>query len=470
MKITGMHFTPAYRCQWAFYNVPAAESHRVASHLTDKYILALDLHHVRMSQNGVVYTPKEVCDQMVQLLADLPDGASVLDPCCGRGAFLDSIVRLRPGLRVSAVDISEEIRSCQDSFPQHSIQQQDFMETSGAFDAVIGNPPYIRLQDIPMAERVRLREMFPHLRGNFDLYMAFIFKALSVLRPGGLLVFIIPRGWLTSKAGESVRDELFGKKQLQCLVDLKGVTVFREDVHVCIAVVEKDGCRDSYLKSEQLPPVWREQPFVDAGESKDQRCVRLRTGIKTLCDSVFVIRPSEVMSKTDALVTFTKRGTVYNVESAVTKRILKVSRWVEELIIFPYDDEGNIYTEETMSTRFAHAYAYLEAQKDQLDQREKGVKTYSHFYAYGRRQGLKPHRGDRLFVSDMVSSGKLDKYLAVRDVPLFRSGSWLDPGDHGDEMDLQNFRTELLEREARIELHSAPKRGGWYTVTGNSFR
>jgi adenine-specific DNA-methyltransferase len=83
--------------------------------------------------------------------------------------------------RLNAMDIS-------DRFPA--------VFKEGGFDAVVGNPPYIRVQVLqqtqPEACEYLQANYVSAAEGNFDIYVAFIERALRVIRPGGFVGYIVP--------------------------------------------------------------------------------------------------------------------------------------------------------------------------------------------------------------------------------------------------------------------------------------
>src|SRR4029077_2675729 len=60
-----------------------------------------------------------------------------------------------------------------------------FDATTVEADFVIGNPPYVRLEDIPEEIASYYRDAYPTMRGRADLYVAFFEAALRQLKHGG---------------------------------------------------------------------------------------------------------------------------------------------------------------------------------------------------------------------------------------------------------------------------------------------
>ncbi len=110
----------------------------------------------------------------------------------------------------------------------------------GGFDAVIGNPPYVKLQNfrVAHADMARfLREGRPEVdvkpytstqSGNFDLYLPFIEKGISLLNEHGRLGYIAPSLWITNEYGEALRAIVAAGRYLDRWIDFKSYQVFEE--------------------------------------------------------------------------------------------------------------------------------------------------------------------------------------------------------------------------------------------------
>src|SRR6202042_2516798 len=81
-----------------------------------------------------------------------------------------------------------------------------FEASSLEADFVIGNPPYVRLEDIPEETAALYRETFSTMRGRADLYVAFFEAALCQLRTNGVCAFICADRWMRNQYGAELRE------------------------------------------------------------------------------------------------------------------------------------------------------------------------------------------------------------------------------------------------------------------------
>lgn len=160
---------------------------------------------------GQVFTPPAVVDAMLALVANR---GRCLEPACGDGAFL---ARLPPGTLGIEID------------PRHAppgARVMDFfaLPASERFATIIGNPPYVRYQDIAPATRARLSA--EHFDGRSNLYLFFIEKCLRHLDAGGELVFITPRDFLAATSAQRLNRVLFAAGTITDFIDLGDLRVF----------------------------------------------------------------------------------------------------------------------------------------------------------------------------------------------------------------------------------------------------
>lgn len=99
---------------------------------------------------------------------------------------------------------------------------------SGGFDCVVGNPPYLFITEVLEADRKYYQSKYETVSYRFDLYGAFIEKAVkTLLRSKGLFGFIIPHTLLSNDSFQALRSLLAKNTHVYHVVDL-GPGVFQE--------------------------------------------------------------------------------------------------------------------------------------------------------------------------------------------------------------------------------------------------
>jgi hypothetical protein len=91
---------------------------------------------------------------------------------------------------------------------------------AGGFDAVIGNPPYVRPHNLPSTDKEYFWKHYPSFTHKADLYCCFIEKAERVLRRNGRLSFIVSDGWLRLNSFQELRRLLLREFTIDQLVEL----------------------------------------------------------------------------------------------------------------------------------------------------------------------------------------------------------------------------------------------------------
>lgn len=116
-----------------------------------------------------------------------------------------------------------------------------FSRGRGGFDAVIGNPPYVRIYRGALSEEdtAFFQRRFEAAHMKFDLYLLFMELGLKLIRPGGRLGLIVPDKFATSPYGEPLRKQILAN-HLVSIDDLRGRQVFPGvGVENLIPIIEK---------------------------------------------------------------------------------------------------------------------------------------------------------------------------------------------------------------------------------------
>ena len=95
----------------------------------------------------------------------------------------------------------------------------------GGFDAVIGNPPYVRQEGLGDAKEY-FQKHYKTFVPTADLYVNFIEKELGLLKKSGLFGMIVSNKWLRTAYGEPLREFLKNQATILQVVDLAGLPVF----------------------------------------------------------------------------------------------------------------------------------------------------------------------------------------------------------------------------------------------------
>lgn len=163
---------------------------------------------------GQVFTPPNVVDFMLGLRAN---AGRTLEPSAGDGAFF---LPLRTtGVDCTAIEIDRQVA------PAGAVIGDFFAyPLSEQFATIIGNPPYVRYQDVAPATRQRLKSDLFDARSN--LFLFFIEKAIRHLQPGGELIFIVPREFIKLTAARKLNAWLYQQGSITHFYETGDVRVF----------------------------------------------------------------------------------------------------------------------------------------------------------------------------------------------------------------------------------------------------
>ncbi len=217
--------------------------------------------------HGVVLTKPHVVELILDLAGYTADrdlsSVPLLEPACGEGAFLRvAVARLMRSARrlrrktseltdaIVAYDIDpahvattrkavREILIASGCSPKVAaalagswVREGDFLLASepARFGAVIGNPPYVRIEQIAPRLQSEYRDRFVSIYDRADLYVAFIEHGLNLLRPDGVLCFVCADRWTLNKYGAPLRSLIASRFQVRAYIDLHSASPFESEV------------------------------------------------------------------------------------------------------------------------------------------------------------------------------------------------------------------------------------------------
>lgn len=176
---------------------------------------------------GYVPTPHPLVEFMVQLAQPKQSPCAVLEPACGDARFLTAFQnRYGAHHRFVGIDIHLDIiRRHQTTLPRSiEIIHGDYLlwNTKDRFDLILGNPPYGIVGDEshyaihPLKDKkAQYKQTLSTWKGKYNLYGAFIEKSVYLLKPHGVLVFVVPTTWLVLDDFEKLRRFLAARGKLE---------------------------------------------------------------------------------------------------------------------------------------------------------------------------------------------------------------------------------------------------------------
>jgi adenine-specific DNA-methyltransferase len=186
-------------------------------------IIDAPLNRARSKELGAYYTSAPIAEFLVTW-AVRSGSDRVIDPSFGGGVFLQAAAsRVRdlvgePALRVFGVELDSHTHRTTADFASRygvvpsNLQQGDFFQLAdglfAAFDAVVGNPPFIRYQQFSGSARQRavdlMRKHGVRMSELASSWAPFLVGAAGLLRPGGRLAMVVPMELCHATYGRNV--------------------------------------------------------------------------------------------------------------------------------------------------------------------------------------------------------------------------------------------------------------------------
>lgn len=305
---------------------------------------------------------------------------------------------------------------------------------SGGFDIIVGNPPYIRLQ---IFEDLYGRDVIKFLKNNyvsaekfnFDIYVIFVEKAISLLNENGVMGYIVMNKFFITQYGENLRKLISSKKFLSEIVDFgineifNNVTTYTcllildmkhpQDVNVqvvhnlqdwqvgienTVSTISAEDFTNSpwYLSSNTEVTIF--EHFKKYGVLLKEVSDKVFVGVQTDCDAVYILK--EEYEDGEYIYCHSEyTNEVHKFEKEHLKPFLKgsldIRRYTfsdnKKWLIFPYINDGKkseLISNEEYLRRFPYTWTYLNLCKERLSKRssiKKEIETdvdYKNWYKY----------------------------------------------------------------------------------------
>ena len=345
------------------------------------------------------------------------------------------------------------------------------------FDCIVGNPPYVKLQNFrkvhpEMAEYLKDGEIKADIpvyestqSGNFDLFLPFIEKSISLLNARGGLGFIAPSLWRYNEYGDGLKKFLKRGGHLERWIDFGSFQVFEEAItYTALQFYTRDRKEHVCLKlapdgEMARAPDWGDQewlvPYVNLPEkeiwafvSRSERNLlnKLNSSCRRLGDPKITKAIFQGLITSDDYVYHLKRSAPdrywkqpkklpgrkakpepveLEIEDTIMHPLVsgeEASRYqapeTDIYVLFPYEvtnGQVRLFTQDEMAARFPKAWGYLRSYESELCRREKfsderqkkdgklGPFDDDTWYRFGRHQNLDKQEFRKLIVAQTVS-------------------------------------------------------------------
>jgi len=120
-----------------------------------------------------------------------------------------------------------------DDETEHTLKPMNFEDVfpevmkRGGFDAVVGNPPYVRQESLGDRFIYYAKDSYHSYTNQADLYVFFIEKSINILKSGGIYGIICSNKFMRSNYGKEIRKFLVSNTALQEVIDFGELPVFQ---------------------------------------------------------------------------------------------------------------------------------------------------------------------------------------------------------------------------------------------------
>lgn len=318
----------------------------------------------------------------------------------------------------------------------------------GGFDAVIGNPPYVKIQTMQDSNSVGIFEYFKSnyistSKGNYDLYVIFIEKAYKLLNKKGILGFIQPHKFFQADFGVGIREFITKNKAINKIVHFGANQIFEgATTYTCLLFLDKNQNSEFKYIEVTNPEEWSnnkafeisflcKQPinsekwsFVNKSKQKlieklnlipqnlGDLTRKIFVGLQTSADKIYVLEVIEWKENTVFCYSHALNRNI-EIEKGLIKPFLMgkdVKRYQtskpRNVVIFPYNiynGKAECMEKNFIKENFPLGWNYIQENKRELENREKGKMKNDKFYAYIYPKNLTEFEVEKIMTPDIAN-------------------------------------------------------------------
>ncbi len=316
--------------------------------------------------------------------------------------------------------------------PFNWINEFPFLQQIKGFDAIVGNPPYVRIQNMVkyIAEEIKYYQSKISSYSvaeidTFDKYYLFIQRAINLLNQSGILGYIVPNKFFVVKGGKTLREFISSRSSLLKIVHFGVTQVFpNTSTYTAILILDKKEKKTfGFKRIKRIAPEfiagainyipynnddYTDKPWIFVSKETEaifnkvkaaditllKNIAEIPVGLQTSADKIYIF---QAHTETENTFKFSKGKIEYEIEKAICKPCLYDLSFglfdtltPNAQIIFPYtiaDDKAEVFTEEYFQENFPLAWSYLIRFKESLSRRSINGSNPK-WYQYGRSQSL----------------------------------------------------------------------------------
>lgn len=550
-KQDGVFYTPQYITKYIVENTVGrlcAEKKQQLGIIEDEYF---------SDQRRQMQTKKRLLEQLQQY-RDWLLQITILDPACGSGAFLNAALqflmaehKLIDEMEAKVTGSTIEFQSVENSILENNLYGVDINEESveiaqlalwlrtakprrklnslnenikcgnslisdptiagekafnwqeqfpkvfekGGFDVVIGNPPYVRVQNLDYATIDFLKDNYVTALKRIDISLCFIERSKKLIKDGGITSFITSNQFLTTEYGQAMRRYLLSEYYLTECLDFGDLPVFEDALtYVSIFSFSKSKrdcfnyCRVPDMKTAisgdyqgwkiiELADLdeksWNLQNYAKRNiykniESSGKLIENIGNawyGIVTGADDVFIFDRMDYESS--------------NIEKDLFLPLLRAqscSRFfcqnAEKYVLYPYQyKDGNtvLMTESELQEHYPKGWQYLLNHKSELEKRKDSRSTFvgrDDWYCLTRFGQLSTFKQPKIVTPGEVREHKFcidESKAGYSGARVF--GIVIDDENYNIKYVLCLLNSKLIR--SYIQSYASLKAGGYYSYSSN---
>ncbi len=329
--------------------------------------------------------------------------------------------------------------------------EEEFPEImkNGGFDIVIGNPPYVRIQNLENKDSEFFNHKFESATKNYDIYALFVEESLRLLKQNALLGFILPSKFINADYGTGLRNVISKSKTLYKFVDFKDIQIFGGATNYTCLLFLKNAENEEYcylyprskdsftIQEVSNKEIFQEyklsmpspdqswilsdnkannvmEKLTDKSKTLGEISKNIFQGLVTGADRIYFVK---VISETSEIAKITNLADnhEFTIEKPILKKLLKgkdIKKWSVDwkgyYVVYPYlvkNGKASLLPLSEIRESFPLAYEYFKHYESYLKSRENNrLEDDDNWHQFGRLQNIEKFEQPKIISQVLASS------------------------------------------------------------------